>query len=400
MAKRANGEGSITQRKDGLYHGRAYVMTTSGIRKRVSAYGKTREEVHAKITELQAQDLKGVPTPDTNMKMAEYLTYWLATVVKPQRRPKTYQGYESVVRVHLTPGLGRKKIRTLRAAEVRVWLRRVATECQCCKNGWDETRDKAVCCAAGECCGSYLSRRMVQSIHAVLRNALQNAVREELIVRNVAQLVQVPTPSYGTGKGLSVAEARLLLKESQDDRLHALYVVALAMGMRRGELLGLRWDAVDLDRGSLIVERSLQRVDGELTLVMPKTDSSIRTIPLPALVTKALIAHQERQKQERAAAGIRWKETGLVFTSRVGTPIEPDNIRRSWDPLRRRLGLEMRFHDLRHTCVTLLLDLGVPPHVVRQIAGHSDIGVTMKVYAHASLDEQRKALGSLGDRLS
>lgn len=172
------------------------------------------------------------------------------------------------------------------------------------------------------------------------------------------------------------------------------------MGMRRGELLGLRWDAVDLDRGTLIVERSLQRVEGELKLVRPKTQTSVRTLPLPPLVIKALTEHRERQAQERVAAGDRWKENGLVFTSRVGTPIEPDNIRRSWDPLRRRLGLEVRFHDLRHTCVTLLLDLKVPPHVVRQIAGHSDIGVTMKVYAHASLDEQRKALGSLGDQLS
>ncbi|MDT3396165.1 tyrosine-type recombinase/integrase [Streptomyces sp. B1866] len=400
MAKRANGEGSITRRKDGLYHGRAFVTTTSGIRKRVSVYGKTRDEVRAKVTELQAQDMKGIPVPDTNMNMEEYLAYWLARVVRVNRRPKTHQGYESVVRVHLVPGLGRKKLRTLRAAEVRAWLGRVAAECQCCKHGRDKQRDKPRCCAAGECCRSYLSRRMVQSIHAVLRNALQNAVREELIVRNVAQLVQVPTPSYGTGKGLSIAEARLLLKESQNDRLHALYVLALAMGMRRGELLGLKWDAIDLDRESLIVERSLQRVGGELTLVLPKTDSSIRTIPLPPLVTKALTEHRERQKQERAEAGDTWTETGLVFTSRVGTPIEPDNLRRSWYPLRRRLGLKLRFHDLRHTCVTLLLDLGVPPHVVRQIAGHSDIGVTMKVYAHASLAEQRKALGSLGDKLS
>ncbi|MFD0277773.1 tyrosine-type recombinase/integrase [Kitasatospora sp. NPDC127111] len=100
------------------------------------------------------------------------------------------------------------------------------------------------------------------------------------------------------------------------------------------------------------------------------------------------------------AAGERWTESGLVFTSKVGTPIEPDNLRRSWYPIRDRLGLALRFHDLRHTCVTLLLDLGVPPHVVRQIAGHSDIGVAMKIYAHAPLDEQRKALGSLSDRLS
>ncbi|GAA2053350.1 site-specific integrase [Streptomyces cheonanensis] len=402
MAKRANGEGSITRRKDGTYHGRVYVTTTSGTRKRVSVYGKTREEVRAKVTELQAAEAKGVPQPDTNMTLENYLVYWLARVIKVNRRPKTYQGYESVVRVHLVPGLGKKKIRTLRAAEVRTWLAGVTAECQCCKHGWDAERATPECCAAGECCGRRLSRRMVQSIHAVLRNALQNAVREELIVRNVAQLVQVPTPAYDTGKGLSVADARLLLKEAREDRLYALYVLALAMGMRRGELLGLRWESVNLERGSLIVERSLQRVDGRLTLVRPKTRSSVRTVPLPPLVVKALEEHQERQKQERAAlAEDAWTETGLVFTSRVGTALEPDNLRRSWHPLRKRLGLDdLRFHDLRHSCVTLLLDLGVPPHIVQQIAGHSDHSVTMQVYAHASLDEMRKALDKLGDRLS
>ncbi|MEU2434499.1 tyrosine-type recombinase/integrase [Streptomyces sp. NPDC007861] len=402
MAKRANGEGSITIRKDGTYHGRVYVTTTSGIRKRVSVYGKTRDEVREAITNLQSQENQGIPVPDTNMKLEEYLTYWLATVVRVNRRPKTYQGYESVARVHLVPGLGRKKIRTLRASEVRMWLAQVASECQCCKHGWDKERREPECCSARRkaCCRSLLSRRMVQSIHAVLRNALQNAVREELIVRNVAQLVQVPTPSYDTGKGLSVAEARLLLRESAEDRLHALYLLALVMGMRRGELLGIRWDAVNLDRETLTVDRALQRVGGELRLVQPKTIASVRTVPLPPIVVKALTEHRERQAQERAAAGIEWKENGLVFTSRIGTPLEPDNLRRSWYPLRKRLGLEIRFHDLRHSAVSLLLDLGVPPHIVRQIVGHSDIGVTMKIYAHASLDEQRKALRKLGDTLS
>ncbi|MFG3050924.1 tyrosine recombinase XerC [Kitasatospora sp. NPDC048239] len=400
MAKRANGDGSISRMTNrDLYHGRVYVTTTSGNVKRISVYGKTRDEVRDKMTELQAQNNQGIPTPDTNSKVEEYLTYWLAAVVRVNRRPKTYQGYESVVRVHLVPGLGTKKLRTLRAADVRTWLARVAGACQCCKNGWDAARLKPECCAAGECCETKLSRRMVQSIHAVLRNALENAVREELILRNVAKLVQVPTPDYGTGKGLTVPQARLLLKAASADRLHALYVLALAMGMRRGELLGLHWAAVDLERGTLIVSSNLQRVDGALQLGPTKTASSLRTLPLPPLVLEALRAHRERQAQERVAAGERWTETGLVFTSRVGTPIEPDNLRRSWYPLRDRLGLSLRFHDLRHTCVTLLLDLGVPPHIVRQIAGHSDIGVTMKVYAHASLDEQRKALGSLSDKL-
>ncbi|MFE0460488.1 tyrosine recombinase XerC [Kitasatospora sp. NPDC058965] len=400
MTKRANGDGSITRMKNrDLYHGRVYVTTTSGQIKRVSVYGKTRDEVREKMTALQAQEDQGIPTPDTNMKIADYLAYWLVAVVRVNRRPKTYQGYESVVRVHLVPGLGNRKLRTLKATDVRKWLAQVASTCQCCVNKVDQERPEPRCCAVGECCEDRLSRRMVQWIHAVLRNALENAVREELILRNVAKLVQVPTPDYSAGKGLTVPQARLLLREAGKDRLHALYVLALAMGMRRGELLGLHWSAIDLERGTLIVASNLQRVDGSLQLGPTKTASSLRTLPLPPLVLVALREHQERQAQERVAAGERWKDSGLVFTSRVGTPIEPDNLRRSWYPLRERLGLTLRFHDLRHTCVTLLLDLGVPPHIVRQIAGHSDIGVTMKVYAHASLDEQRKALGSLSETL-
>jgi integrase len=400
MAKRVNGEGTISPRKNGTYEGKVYVTTTSGIRKRVTVYGKTPDDVHNKITLLKAQDIQGIPTPDTNATLAEYLDYWLASVVKVHRRPKTAQGYESVVRVHLVPGLGRKKIRVLRAQEVRTWLTRVANECQCCKHKVDAKRRKPRCCAVGECCESRLSRRMVQSIHAVLRNALQSAVREELIVRNVAKLVQVPSPAYSSGKGLSVTQARVLLKTAEADRLHALYALALVMGLRRGELLGLQWAAIDLDRGTLIVEASLQRVAGTLTRVLPKTESSVRTLPLPPFVVAALTEHKERQAQERVRAGDDWKEGGYVFTTRLGTPIEPDNLRRSWDPLRRKLALDLRFHDLRHTCVTLLLDLGVPPHVVQQIAGHSDIGVTMKIYAHASLSEKKKALDGLGERLS
>ncbi|MFD4532219.1 tyrosine-type recombinase/integrase [Kitasatospora sp. NPDC058397] len=238
-------------------------------------------------------------------------------------------------------------------------------------------------------------------MHAVLRNTLEHAVREELINKNVAKLVKVPAPDYRIGKGLTTDQAKLVLKELSGHRLHTLYVLALMLGMRRGELLGLRWSSVDLERGTLTVSTNLQRVDGELRFVLPKTLSSERTLPLPAPVLAALVDHRERQAVERAAAGMDWQENDLVFPSRIGTPYEPDNLRRSWHAVRGRLGLDdLRFHDLRHTCITLLLDLGVPPHIVREIAGHSDVGVTMKVYAHASLAERLKALSRLGEALS
>ena len=241
---------------------------------------------------------------------------------------------------------------------------------------------------------------MVQSIHAVLRNELESAVREELIPRNVAKLVRVPAPRYKVNRGLTVPHAKATLKAAAAHRLAVLYVLALFLGLRRGELLRLRWQDVDLEAGKLEVVQTLQRVGGSLRLVPPKTDDSARTVPLPPPCVEALREHKKRQLAERAEAWPDWEDHGLVFPSRRGTPMEPDNLRRRWTAIRNeaRLGAT-RFHDLRHTCVSLLLDLGTPPHVVREIVGHSDIEVTMTIYAHVPLDEKRKALGKLGEAL-
>ncbi|MCO5973776.1 site-specific integrase [Actinoallomurus sp. WRP6H-15] len=172
------------------------------------------------------------------------------------------------------------------------------------------------------------------------------------------------------------------------------------MGLRRGELFGMRWSDVDLDAGTLEVVHALQRVGGELRFVRPKSDDSQRTIPLPTICVDALLLHKDRQKAERADAWPNWQDNDVVFPSRLGTPLEPDNLRRSLGRIRKAAGLgDVRFHDIRHTCVSLLLDLGVPPHIVRDIVGHSDIEVTMTIYAHAALDEKRKALRKLGDAL-
>ena len=398
--KRGNGEGSIWQRKDGRYGYAAYVLTTAGTYKRVQGYAKSHEEARKALTELLRRADQGVPVASVNWTVAEYLTFWLSHIVREDRRPKTYQGYESVVRLHLIPGLGRKRLGKLTAQDVRLFITRTRQECQCCKHGWDTQRDVPRCCAIGQCCESRLSARMVQSIHAVLRNALEAAAREEIIPRNVARLVQVPAPRYKVNRGLSVQQAKAVMTAAADHRLSALYVLALYLGLRRGELLGLRWQDVDLDKAKLEVVYNLQRVSGALRLVPPKTEDSARTVPLPPECVEALLAHRQRQAAARAKAWPDWEDHGLVFPSRRGTPMEPDNLRRSWGLIRQAAGLgPTRVHDLRHTCVTLLLDLGAPPHVVREIVGHSDIEVTMTIYAHVSLEEKRKALAKLGEVL-
>ena len=221
-----------------------------------------------------------------------------------------------------------------------------------------------------------------------------------MIQRNVAKLVQVRGATYEVNRGVNADQARKLRVASENDRLKALYALALYLGLRRGELLGLRWEDIDLEHEFLEVRRNLQRVDGELRTVTPKTRRSRRTVPLIRRCVDDLREHRERQNRERTAAGATWKETGYVFTTEIGTPIEPDNLRRSWYPLRAAAGLDgVRLHDLRHSCVTLLLGLKVPPHIVREIVGHANLDVTMTIYAHASIEEKREALQRLQEHL-
>jgi len=346
--KRANGEGTIYQRKDGRWEGAAFVLTTAGTYRRARVYAQTRDDARKKVMKLIQQSDQGVPVASVNWTVAEYLSYWLGQVVREDRRPKTYQGYEGVVRLHLIPGLGSKRLGKLTAQDVRTFITRTKQECQCCKHGWDAQRDTQRCCALGQCCDSRLSARMVQFIHAVLRNALESAVREEIIPRNVAKLVQVSTPRYKVNRGLTGQQAKATMAAAADHRLSALYVLALYLGLRRGELLGLRWQDVDLEEGKLEVVNNLQRVGGALRLVPPKTEDSARTVPLPPMCVEALRAHHQRQAAERSETP-DWEDHGFVFPSRRGTPMEPDNLRRSWYQIRQAAGLgTARFHDLRH----------------------------------------------------
>jgi len=238
-------------------------------------------------------------------------------------------------------------------------------------------------------------------VHAVLRNALNEAMREELIMRNVATLVRIPAPRYKTGRSLAVEQVKHLLRSVEGHRLQPLYLLAATMGLRRGELLGLRWDDLDLDRGVLRIDTTVQRVNGQLIIDEgAKSDESEEPVPIPEMTWVALLDHQQAQMKEREAAGQRWQDHGLVFPSAVGTPMEPRNLNRHFEGLRERAGLgKVRLHDLRHTMVTLLMDLGVPPHIVRAIARHSDVDLTMKIYSHANLDEMRKGLRRLDDYL-
>lgn len=374
MSRRGNGEGTVYKRKDGRWEGAAYVLLPSGGRSRRRVYGRTRAEVNEKLTALQRASHQGMPATTTSQTVGDFLTTWLVDIAAVKVRPATLRSYVMYVKLHLIPGLGKKRLARLTPADVRAFL-----------------ADRR---AAG------LSPATVKQIHAILRSALAHAVREDLVARNVARLVVVPAGPRHEVVPLSVEEAKQLLVAARNDRLYPLWAVALAIGLRRGEALGLRWCDIDLESGTLRVRQSLQRVDGALAVVPPKTERSRRSIPLPAIAVTALQEHRERMAIESTRRGQPLSADGFVFTSSIGTPLEPRNVNRAFVALLGRAGLRhVRLHDLRHTCASLLLAQGVPARVVMETLGHSAIAVTMNTYSHVLPSLQREAADRMNDLL-
>ena len=243
-----------------------------------------------------------------------------------------------------------------------------------------------------------MGARTIKYVHSTLRAALEDAVREEIVEKNPAKLVRVAGPPKVERLPLSVEEVRALLTSSRDDRLYAMFVVFALLGLRRSEVLGLRWEDVDLGHGSLQVRRSLQRIDGKPVVMPMKTLRSRRTIPLPRVVTAVLERDRDAQAVERRQIAESWPDSGYVFTTPIGTPIDPRNCTRVVQETCSKAGLRpVRLHDFRHGCVAVLLGLGVPPRTAMDIAGHSTIEMTMNVYGHVTLDEKRDALDRLGE---
>ncbi|MDO0926005.1 tyrosine-type recombinase/integrase [Streptomyces sp. TG1A-8] len=396
---RANGEGTIYQRKDGRWEAAGYVLAANGTRKRVRVYGSTRREAADKLAEKIAASNRGLPVATADSTVGDYLTYWLNDVAVHRLRENTHTRYAACVRLHLIPGLGTKKIARLTAKEVRTFLDRLRTTCQCCTQGLDTERKR--CCAIGECCQKQLSALTVTYVHSVLKSALEHAVREDELPRNVARNVKTTTHQPRRFRPLTAVEARQFLDAARVDPLHALYELALRTGLRKSELLGLHWEELDLNTGTATIRHSLQRTrTGGLTHLPTKTRASERRIALPTECIHSLKKHKERQDREQGEAGVGWKDSGLVFATPTGGPLDPANLTRRFRSFLNRAGLRrIRFHDLRHSTATLLLEQGVDLVVIKELLGHAHIGVTAGVYAHVRLRLQRQAIDTLGSAL-
>lgn len=327
-----------------------------------------------RMREAQERNRQGTPIPDRAWKLADWLDYWLEHVVSPNRRPKTYALYEMIVRTDLKPALGKHPLTRLSAARVHAFL-----------NGQ---------LAAGR------SIRRVQIMRTVVSSALTRAMREELVVRNVARLAELPTWERKPITPWTAAEARAFLDAAKRDPLYPAFVLLLVYGLRRGEVLGLRWRDIDEDDGEIRIRQQIQRVSGELRLGPIKTGAGRRDLPLLPIASDALVMRREAQATDQDALGHAWHDNGLVFTTRTGRPVEPRNLVRSFGRICTAHRIRpIAVHHLRHTTATLLKKLGVPARDAQIILGHSRLAVTLEIYTHEDRQAQREALGKISDVL-
>ncbi len=332
----------------------------------------TKKDAQAHLNAvLRDRDLGTFVEPGKDT-LDEYLDRWLADAAKPRVREHAFRDYTALLARYVRPALGDRRLRDLTPLDVQGLY--------------------SAMLARG------LSARTVRYTHAVLRQALGQAVRWGMLARNIATLVDLPRQERAEMHALSQEEAARFLAVAQDDRWGVLFAFAVATGMRPGEYLALRWEDVDLRAGTARVTRALVRGKDGYRFEEPKTAKSRRTVPLPASTTKALSAHKVCQAEARLRAGERWQDLGLVFAGDDGQPLNAHNlVARHFKPSLQAAGLPkaVRLYDLRHTCATLLLLAGTHPKIVAERLGHASVTLTLDTYSHVLPTMQEEAAGRL-----
>jgi integrase len=332
-------------------------------------YGKTKAEVKRRLIAAQRDHQLGLLPTGRVQTVEQVLRAWLEQVARPRVRPRTYIRYRQVVEQYLIPGLGRYPVDRLRPDQVQAFLNSKAAE---------------------------LSPRSVHHLRAILRTGLANAVRWGAVPRNVVTLTDPPRVPDQHVTVLDPAQAGTLLRAAAGHDHEALITVAIALGLRQGEALGLRWQDVDLGGRQLHVRNALQRLDGHLQLVEPKTEQSRRTITLPSAVVAALQLQRAHQAAQRGAL---IHESGYVFAHPDGSPLDGTRVTRQFQRLLATAGLpRMTFHQLRHSCASLLLAQGVSPKGVQEVLGHSNVSTTLNIYSHL-LPSVRQDIADAMDRM-
>ena len=346
--RRGNGEGSIYQLPDGRWRAQATIN-----RKRTGVYGKTRREVQLKLRHLLGDAERGVIPPTEKVTLGQHLGRWLDEVVRHSVRPNTLRSYRHLTRLYILPELGATPLPRLQAADVQRLYGRLL--------------DRG------------LAPKTVRNVHACLRRALQQAVEWNLTARNVATLAVAPRVGREEVVALTPDQVRQLQVTAREGRWAPLIAVALATGLRMGEVLGLRWGDVDLADSTIRVQRQYGQ---DRTFSEPKSAKGRRTIDLPASCLAIIREHRRQQAEERVFVGVDWQDQDLVFCTHQGRPLSQRNVLRAFKVLLARAGLpDMPFHALRHTHATLLLAQGIHPKVVQERLGHATIAMTLDIYS-------------------
>jgi integrase len=380
--RRGRGEGSIHQRRDGTWCASLTIgFDENGKQRRRSVYGPTKAKALEGLQNLQRETLNGDATESRRLTVAAYLKQWLDDSARPNLRTSSFRSYSTVVRLHINPVLGHIQLAKLRPMHVQALHA--------------ETERKGA------------SPRLRQLVHAVLRRALNQAVRWNLIAQNPCGAVGQPRVARKPFSVLDPSQVVRLLEAAADDRLEALYVLAIATGMRQGEMLGLCWTDVDLAGRTVSVSRTHSEV-GSLELNETKTDAGRRLITLPDFAIAALKRHRECMFAEGHLTAPPLTIAGrtlpgpLVFCAPEGGPIFKHNLlARSFRPLLAKAKLPaIRFHDLRHTAATLLLTANEHPKVAQERLGHAKVSTTFDIYSHVLPSLQRNAAAKLDDMLT
>jgi integrase len=374
--RRGNREGSVRQRPGGRWEARYSYVDQGGQLHRRSLYGTTEPEARRKLrAALRAIDDGTLATAKPSDTVGAYLAEWHASI-RGTVRPSTWQRYGDHVRLHLTPTLGRVKLTALTPSQ--------------CQRAYAALLDRG------------LAPGTVKRAHATLRRALNQAVRWRVLAVNPAAMAEPPRLVRRDMTTLDAAQARALLDAASDDRLEALWVLALTTGMRRGELLALRWRDVDLDAGYLTVTGTVARAPGEgMVRAEPKTARSRRRVELSRAAVVALRRRHALSIEERFAAANLWQDRDVVLSTVLGGYLDFTSLAEAFRELLARADLPpIRFHDLRHTAATLMLARGVHPKIASEMLGHSTVAITLDLYSHVSPSMQQQAAAAMDSVLS
>ncbi len=350
--RRGRGEGSITQRPNGSW--RAQI---SRDKKRLSFGAATKKECQEWLRKTLHQVDYGLDLEGGRIKVGEYLQEWLENA-RPSLRAKTGYQYDKVIENHILPFIGDLPMKALTPQRVEHFY--------------------------GELLQKGRGARTVRYTHGVLHKALEKAVRYGLIAVNPAHGASLPQQNHQEMQVLDESQVGMFLATASGNRLEALFHLAAVTGMRQGELFGLKWSDVQWRAGVLHVQRQVQRVPKKgWSFVEPKTRAGRRMVPIGTGAIEALLRQKERQALEREVAGSRWQEHDLIFSTTVGTPMDPQNLMKDFNAVLKQAELpKIRFHDLRHTAASLMLNHGVPVLVVSRILGHANPSITLNTYGH------------------